>query len=97
MKKLIYYTLVLSVFLIIFSSCKKYLDINENPNAGEEPPINGLLANVTYSTAYNVFNVSNITSYYAQYLSSPNPGSDVDIYNPIDPNTACFWQRVEKK
>jgi hypothetical protein len=88
MKKLIYYTLVLSVFLITFSSCKKYLDINENPNAGEEPPINGLLANVTYSTAYNVFNVSNITSYYAQYLSSPNPGSDVDIYNPIDPNTA---------
>jgi hypothetical protein len=32
--------------------------------------------------------VSNITSYYTQYLSSPNPGSDVDIYNPIDPNTA---------
>jgi len=88
MKKIIYYTSILSVFIIAFSSCKKYLDINENPNAGEEPPINGLLANTTYSTAYNVFNVSNITSYYTQYLSSPNPGSDVDIYNPIDPNTA---------
>ena len=39
-----------------------------------------------------MFLVSNITSYYAQYLSSPNPGSDVDIYNPIDPNDA--WTGV---
>ena len=73
MKKAIYYILILSVCIISFSSCKKYLDINQNPNAGEEPPLNGLLSNVTYSTAYNVFLVSNITSYYAQYLSSPNP------------------------
>ncbi len=92
MKKLIYYSIISFVCIIAFSSCKKYLDINDNPNAGEEAPITGLLANVTYSTAFNVFEVSNITSYYAQYLSSPNTGSDIDIYNPIDPNNA--WRSV---
>lgn len=87
MKKLIYHTLALTVLIISFSSCKKYLDINENPNAAEEPPITGLLANTTYNTAYNVFNAGNITSYYVQYLTSPNPGSDIDIYNTINPGT----------
>jgi len=92
MKKIIYYTSILSICIVSFSGCKKYLDINQNPNAAEEPPINGLLANTTYSTAYNVQLISNVTSYYCQYLSSPNPGSDIDIYNPIDPNEA--WTGV---
>jgi hypothetical protein len=83
---------ILASVMIIFSSCKKYLDINQNPNAAEEPPINGLLANTTYSTAYNVFSVSNTTSYYTQYLASPNPASDVDIYNTI--NTNDIWKGV---
>jgi len=78
--------------LTTLSSCKKYLDINQNPNAAEEPPINGLLANTTYSTAYNVFGASNITSYYTQYLASPNPASDVDIYNTI--NTSDAWTGI---
>ncbi len=86
MKRITYYIGISIIFIATFSSCKKYLDINQNPNAAEEPPINGLLANTTYVTASNVFNVSNITSYYAQYLSSPNPASDVDIYNTIDPS-----------
>jgi hypothetical protein len=92
MKRVTYYTFILTLFIVSFSSCKKYLDINRNPNAAEEPPINGLLANTTYSSAYNVYLISNITSYYAQYLSSPNPASDIDIYNPINPNSA--WTGV---
>jgi len=86
MKKTIIYISIFIFCLLTFGSCKKYLDINQNPNAATEAPITGLLANTTYNTAYNVFNASNITSYYVQYLSSPNPGSDVDIYNPIDPS-----------
>ncbi len=85
MKRITCYTLISVLLITGFSSCKKYLDINQNPNAGSEPPINGLLANTTYSTANNIFNASNITSYYVQYLSSPNPASDVDIYNTINP------------
>src|SRR6478735_5354511 len=92
MKKILNYSFVLIAFAAAFSSCKKYLDINENPNAAEEPPINGLLSNATYYTAYNVFEVGNITAYYTQYLSSPNTGSDIDIYNSIDPNSA--WRGV---
>ena len=82
------YKFILFAFAIIaFSSCKKYLDINENPNAGEEPPISGLLANTTYRTAVdNVFGISNYTSYYVQYLASPNPGSATDIYDAVDPS-----------
>src|SRR5687768_12296868 len=65
-------------------SCKKFLDVNKNPNAPTQPPINGLLTRVTQSTALNVFRVSNITSYYVQYLASPNQASPTDIYEPID-------------
>jgi hypothetical protein len=77
-------TFLLLVFSII--SCKKYLDINTNPNAAAEPPIEGLLANTTNLTAYNVYNLSNTTSYYAQYLASPSAGSSTDTYQEIDPS-----------
>lgn len=90
MKKLLLYSTVCLLLLTAFSSCKKYLDINKNPNAAEEPPIGGLLANTTYSTAYNVFNASNYTSYYVQYLASPNTASDVDIYNTVNPGNT--WE-----
>jgi hypothetical protein len=90
MKKLLLYSTVCLLLITAFSSCKKYLDINKNPNAAEEPPIHGLLANTTYNTAYNVFNASNYTSYYVQYLASPNTASDVDIYNTVDPSTTWY-------
>jgi hypothetical protein len=67
-----------------FSSCKKFLDVNENPNSPTAPPINGLLTKVTQNTAMNVYRVSDITSYYVQYLASPNPSSATDVYEPID-------------
>jgi hypothetical protein len=66
------------------ASCKKFLDVNNNPNAPTKPPINGLLTRVTQNVALNVFRVSNITSYYVQYLASPNPASPTDVYEPID-------------
>lgn len=77
----------LTMFIITFSSCKKYLDINQNPNASEEAPINGLLANTTYRTATDdIFSASNYISYYVQYLASPNAGGAADIYDAVDPS-----------
>jgi hypothetical protein len=67
-----------------FASCKKYLDINDNPNSPVEAPINGLLTRTTQNAALNVYRVANITSYYVQYLASPNTASPTDVYEPID-------------
>lgn len=88
MKKILFNTTCFIVCVTIVSSCKKYLDINQNPNAAEEPPINGLLANTTYETANDVFNASDWTSYYTQYLASPNAGSAGDTYDQVNPSGA---------
>ncbi|MBK7882664.1 MAG: SusD/RagB family nutrient-binding outer membrane lipoprotein [Chitinophagaceae bacterium] len=75
------------VFIAIgaITSCKKFLDVNENPNAPTTAPINGLLARITQNAALNVFRVSyNITSNYVQYTASPNAAAASDIYEPID-------------
>lgn len=76
------------LFMIVLSlgSCKKYLNINQDPNAATTPPIAGLLANTTYLTANDVFDISDITSYYVQYLASPSAGSLGDTYGQIDPS-----------
>ena len=82
-----YNYLILLLAVVGFTSCEKYLDINENPNAPTTPPINGLLTRVTQTTALNVQRVANTTSYYVQYLASPNPSSATDVYEPIDAST----------
>jgi hypothetical protein len=83
MRKFIYYTL-LSLIVIGAGSCKKFLDVNTNPNSPTTAPINGLLLRVTNQTALNVFRVGDITSYYVQYLASPNAASPTDTYDQID-------------
>lgn len=73
------------LFAVLFLvSCKKYLDVNQNPNSATKPPINGLLIRTTQNTALNVYRVADITSYYVQYLSSPGASGETDIYGPID-------------
>lgn len=74
------------IFLVATSitSCKKFLDVNTNPNASVIAPINGLLLRTTQNAALNVNRVGNITSYYVQYLASPNPDAPTDTYDKID-------------
>lgn len=81
-----------AVLIAGFGSCKKYLDVNTNPNAPTAPPINGLLTRVTQTAALNVFRVSNTTSYYVQYLASPNPSSPTDVYEPLD--ASALWTNL---
>ena len=80
--------------ILFASSCKKgYLDINEvNPNQTENPPINGLLASVTYQSALNVNRAGNITAYYVQQLASPNASGGSDIYDNVD--RSSIWYNV---
>src|SRR5579859_1635134 len=77
---------------VLTGGCKKYLDVNQNPNAAEQPPISGLLANTTYKTGNNVFYISDYTSYYVQYLASPNPASPLDIYDNV--NASSAWDSI---
>lgn len=82
--KILFRTVLLFLVAATFASCEKYLDVNENPNAATKPPINGLLVNVTQQTGLNVYRVSNITSYYVQYLANVSAGGATDTYEPID-------------
>ncbi|HEY3250262.1 MAG TPA: hypothetical protein VGK25_04005, partial [Ignavibacteria bacterium] len=90
MQNKLFYILALSS--VIFGSCKKgYLDVNEvNPNQTENPPINGLLASVTYQTGLNIYRAGNVTSYYVQQLASPNASSGSDIYDNVDRSSLWF-------
>ncbi|MGK2864027.1 MAG: SusD/RagB family nutrient-binding outer membrane lipoprotein [Chitinophagaceae bacterium] len=85
---------LIALSVLLFGSCKKgYLDINEkNPNQTENPPINGLLANVTYETGLNVFRAGNISSYYVQQLASPNASGGSDIYDNVD--RSSLWYSI---
>lgn len=83
MKLIIRYIFIFSV-LAGLGSCKKYLDVNRNPNAATRPPINGLLIRTTQNTALNVFRVADITSYYVQYLANTSLAGATDTYEAID-------------
>lgn len=93
LKKIIYIAL-LPVLIFSQSGCKKgYLDVNQsNPNQTDKPPINALLANVTYQTGLNVFRAGDFTSYYVQQLASPGESGGSDIYDDVD--RSGIWQNV---
>lgn len=78
----------LLLLMILLGGCKKYLDINKNPNATDVPPITGFLANTTNLTGYNVYNIANWVSYYVQYLASPSVSGTADTYQQSDPSGA---------
>lgn len=80
--------------LIIFTtiSCDDYLDINDNPNGATTPPIKGLLSNVTYNSAINVYRTAYTSNYYVQYFASPNEASTTDIQERI--NTNSIWLNI---
>jgi hypothetical protein len=75
------------LMLIGFTGCKKYLDINNDPNRPTEPTINGILAATTQNTGLNVFRAANVSNYYVQYFASPNANSPTDIYDRVDFST----------
>ncbi len=91
MKKILINNIIIGSIILI-SGCKKYLDINANPNASTEPPIKGLLANTTNTAPINVYYIADWTSYYTQYLASPSKASTVDTYDEVNASTA--WNSI---
>ncbi|HVI43827.1 MAG TPA: SusD/RagB family nutrient-binding outer membrane lipoprotein [Chitinophaga sp.] len=84
MKKIHTILYIAALIWTVTTGCSKDLDINTNPNQVTVPPLNGLLASSTYNTSYNIYRVSNITSYYVQYLASPNANGATDTYEVTD-------------
>jgi len=93
LKKIIYRAL-LPVLILTITGCKKgYLDINQsNPNQTDNPPINALLANVTYETGINVYRAGYFTSYYVQYLASNVISNSTDTYDDVD--RSSIWYSI---
>ncbi|MCF6349227.1 MAG: SusD/RagB family nutrient-binding outer membrane lipoprotein [Flavobacteriaceae bacterium] len=83
---------LLIILLLSTISCSDYLDINDNPNGAITPPLKGLLSNTTYNTAINVYRLGSVTSFYTQYLASPNKASATDIQERI--NTDNAWRNL---
>lgn len=84
------YTYLIIGCLFLIQSCDDYLDINENPNNPPEAPIASLMVNSTYETAQNVFRMGDITSFFVQYLASPNPASSTDIMDEVSHGNTWF-------
>jgi hypothetical protein len=63
------YTLTL-LLLISFASCKKILDVNDNPNKATTATLVGLLPATIEATANNHFTTANSTCLFAQQLAS---------------------------
>lgn len=77
--------LLITVFssILLLAGCDDYLSINDDPNNPTSAPALGLLTNATFETAQNTYRMGSTTSYYVQYLASPNTGSALDTQEPL--------------
>lgn len=78
------------ILLLGVVGCEDYLNINEDPNNPTEAPAAGLITSATYETSLNVFRAGDVTSFFVQYLGSPNPGSSTDTHEPVSYNGLWF-------
>lgn len=60
-------------------SCEDYLDVNKNPNKPTEVSVQLLMGQTSLRTGDNIQSVGDITSYYVQYLASPNAFGSKDV------------------
>lgn len=86
------YNIICLLILLGITACEDYLDINQDPNNPTTAPLSGLLANTSFQTGINIQEAGEITSYYVQYLASPNAGSDVDTHGRVSFSTA--WSGI---
>lgn len=78
------------VFIGALSGCDDYLDINKDPNNPTTVPITGLMSTVTLRTGNNIQSIGDFTSYFVQYLASPNEGGLTDTQSEVPYDGAWF-------
>ncbi|MBN2731731.1 MAG: SusD/RagB family nutrient-binding outer membrane lipoprotein [Balneolaceae bacterium] len=83
-------TLLLLSLAVLLPGCSDYLDINDDPNNPTDAPLSGLMTNTTFETSQGVYALGNTTSFFVQYLASPNPGSSTDIQEPVRYDNTWF-------
>ena len=76
--------------LLTAGGCDDFLSVNEDPNNPTEAPVSGLITNTTFETAENHFRVAENTSYFVQYLASPNEANTTDTQQPVSYGTTWF-------
>lgn len=77
---------------LLLTGCEDYLDINTNPNNPTTVPPELLMAHASYRTGDNIQLAGNITSYYVQYLASPNAFGSKDTHDPQPYDVT--WQEI---
>ncbi|RYE33709.1 MAG: RagB/SusD family nutrient uptake outer membrane protein [Sphingobacteriaceae bacterium] len=94
MKKI--YILFLTVCLVSASSCKKYLDINTNPNAPQTVTANLYLSPMLHWMATAPVYDGRFISRYTQNLTLTSSGSSWDLqgYDAVSDNGGELWRDV---
>lgn len=80
----------ISSLIGLFFGCEEYLDINDDPNNPTQAPITGLMANTSFETGNNMYRAGSVTSFFVQYLASPNPASSTDVHDEVSYGTTWF-------
>jgi hypothetical protein len=71
------------ILCVSIVGCSDYLDVNTDPNNPTEAPLTGLMTSTTFETSQNMYSLGSTTSYYVQYLASPNQASSTDIQDDV--------------
>lgn len=72
---------IVALATFFLASCGDYLDVNNNPNKPTRVSVQLLMGQTSFRTGDNIQLVGNITSYYVQYLASPNAFGSKDIHD----------------
>lgn len=92
MKRSLNLFLVLFLTLFMATGCEDYLDINVDPNNPTSAPIEGLMYNASFETTRNTNRVGGTTSFFVQYLASPNQASSTDTHESVSYGNA--WSQL---
>ncbi len=82
--------------LVSASSCKKYLDVNTNPNAPQDVTANLLLSPMLHWVATSPVYDGRLIGRYTQNITSTGAGSSWDLqgYDPSSDNGGQLWRDV---
>ena len=90
--------IIILLFLIVFSGCKKYLDVNENPNLSTTASINLLLPTAQAAIAHDLGNPLQIYGgMWAQFWTQNPTSSQYRSVDQYSVTTTAFdrpWRMI---